>query len=85
MACVYARNFENRWTLVAVPFGSGRKEREQLDFEEEEAVVMLEQLPRQWINIFTGKSLATNGYVPLKELFKDFPVALFVSQGIGYH
>jgi maltooligosyltrehalose synthase len=46
---------------------------------------MLEQLPRQWINIFTGKSLATNGYVPLKELFKDFPVALFVSQGIGYH
>ncbi|WP_276374137.1 malto-oligosyltrehalose synthase [Chryseolinea sp. H1M3-3] len=81
LACVYARNIENKWILVAVPFGITQQNQatETLDLHAEESIVMLEYFPKQWINLFSGKSVISNGYLPLKELYKDFSVALLYS------
>ncbi len=81
LACVYARNIESKWVLVAVPFGVTQQNQagEVLDLHAEESIIMLEYFPKQWTNLFSGKPIISNGYLPLKELFMDFSVALLYS------
>jgi (1->4)-alpha-D-glucan 1-alpha-D-glucosylmutase len=77
MAAVYARNFQDQWIIVAVPFAlASSNQNEVLNLEATESVIMLEQLPHQWTNLFTGESITSNGHLPLKEMLKEFPVAL---------
>jgi (1->4)-alpha-D-glucan 1-alpha-D-glucosylmutase len=83
MAAVYARNFEDRWIIVAVPFGLASAREKELNLEAKESVIMLEQLPRQWTNLFTGEAITSNGYLPLKEILKEFSVALLYSFANG--
>ena len=82
LAAVYARHYNNEWLIVAVPFGlaSHEKRNEILNPEEKEAVIMLEEFPTQWTNVFTGNVIASNGYLPLKEIIKDFPLGLLYAK-----
>lgn len=77
-ACVYARNYNDRWAVVAVSFGAAveANENERIDLEEGEPVVLLDQLPHKWTDLFSGRQIFSTGYIPLKELFRDLPVAL---------
>lgn len=82
MADVFARNYKDTWVLVAVPFGNTSEMKEATsNLPDEEGIVMREGLPDHWINLFSGESLISNGYLQLKELFKDFPVAFLYSSG----
>lgn len=78
LACVYARNYMDRWAVVAVSFGTpnATNENATINLEEGEAIVLLDQLPYEWTNLFSGKRISGMGYLPIKELFKDLPVAL---------
>jgi (1->4)-alpha-D-glucan 1-alpha-D-glucosylmutase len=80
LACVYARTYQNTALLVAVGFASAHETpQDNLGEAEGESLVLLEDLPNNWTNIFTGKHILANGYIPVKELFTDFPVALLYS------
>lgn len=77
IASVYARNFGNAWIIVAVPFGiAGQMKDQLLDVQEGDGITLPEQFPNHWTNLFTDKSMASDGYIPLRELFSDFAVTL---------
>ena len=81
LAMVYARHYNDQWILIVISLGTAKRD-EMEKFPKQEAasaaIVLLEQLPQQWTNDFTGKKLtATNGLLTLQEILEDFPVALF--------
>jgi maltooligosyltrehalose synthase len=77
IAAVYARNLNNAWIIVAVPFGiAGQIKDQRLDVPEGDGITLPKQFPKHWTNLFTGKSITSDGNIPLRELFSDFSVAL---------
>lgn len=81
-AVVYARHYNDQWVLVAVPLDVARRsEASELSKEgwENETILLPEHLPRNWKNVFTAKSIVSEGYLDLRELFDEFPIALLHS------
>ncbi len=42
-------------------------------------IVLPENTPSNWKNVFTGESLSSTNRLSLDKVFKDFPVALLYS------
>jgi maltooligosyltrehalose synthase len=42
-------------------------------------IVLPEDAPHQWINLFTGETLEIPNQISLAQVFKSFPVALLVA------
>jgi (1->4)-alpha-D-glucan 1-alpha-D-glucosylmutase len=77
IASVYARNFENKWIIVAVPFGIAGQMKDQVwELDEHDTITLPAKFPDQWTNLFTGKTIASKGFLSLREMFSDFPVVL---------
>jgi (1->4)-alpha-D-glucan 1-alpha-D-glucosylmutase len=77
IASVYARNYENQWIIVAVPFGiAGQMKDHVLELDEKDTITLPLQFPDQWTNLFTGKTITSKGFLSLREMFSDFPVVL---------
>jgi (1->4)-alpha-D-glucan 1-alpha-D-glucosylmutase len=82
--CAFARNKGDEWVLTVVPrlitglvnvdtFPCGRQ------VWEDSILILPEDAPRDWINIFTGEKLSATsrrGELPLAEVFYTFPVSL---------
>jgi len=72
----YARRKEHKWVMVVIPTGLVA---EQKAGWEGISISMPTDAPKQWKNIFTSEIVFTNGALELKEIFNQFPVAVFES------
>ncbi|KEO71960.1 malto-oligosyltrehalose synthase [Anditalea andensis] len=80
----FVRHFEGTWYLVAAPlnvtslstvdhFALG-------EFWGQGYLNLPDHAPTEWVNLFTGEELGSNGQLKLSSLFKGFPVALLKSK-----
>lgn len=74
VACVFARVHQSKAVLVAVGFKAAYEMQESSDEVVGEPLVLLEDLPDEWTNLFTGKQIITNGFISVRALLSDFPV-----------
>lgn len=72
----YARKKEDKWVMVVIPTGLVAAQKTGWEGIE---VPMPTDAPKRWRNIFTGEVVSTNGDLQLKEVFNQFPVAVFES------
>jgi len=72
----YARKKEDKWGVVVIPTGLVAAQKTGW---EEISIPMPADAPKQWRNIFTGEIINTNGQLELKDIFNQFPVAVFES------
>jgi (1->4)-alpha-D-glucan 1-alpha-D-glucosylmutase len=80
IAAVYARHYKTEWVIVAVPFGIAKQIKDHVwHLSDEDVITLPEEFPHEWKNLFTGTSLTAKGHIPVRELFKDFSVALLYS------
>jgi maltooligosyltrehalose synthase len=76
----YARRLKDQWILVAVPLAIARNMQSDQPYaddpDDRKFVLLPDDAPKSWRNVFTSEMLATDGKLYLFEAFKDFPVAL---------
>jgi (1->4)-alpha-D-glucan 1-alpha-D-glucosylmutase len=79
-AAAYARTTDDRWALVVIPLGLVTHDREEdAALLQDQFLVLPEDGPEKWTNLFTGDTFDSPNQIPLIEMFKDFPVALLVN------
>lgn len=69
----YARHHKDRWVIVAAPLG------EEEPAYSNDALILPEQAPSTWRNVFTGDTMQSEGRLSLSECFRNFQVALLVN------
>ena len=76
-AMAYARALDDQWVIVVVPLYPAH----QPDNPAEQQLVLPEQAPASWRNIFTGATMntAAEGYLHLPGVLAEFPIALLVA------
>jgi len=79
--CAFARRYEKKWALVAAPrFFTKLIEVDILPIGrqlwDDGYILVPEDTPQNWHNIFTGGVIEGKNSLPLAEVFGDFPVAL---------
>jgi (1->4)-alpha-D-glucan 1-alpha-D-glucosylmutase len=70
----YARRREDKWVMVIIPTGLVAAQKTGW---EDINIPMPADAPKRWKNIFTQEAITTNGELALKEIFNQFPVAVF--------
>ncbi|HEX8040234.1 MAG TPA: malto-oligosyltrehalose synthase, partial [Chryseosolibacter sp.] len=79
IAVAYARRRETSWAMVIVPLGLVKREMDSTeDFFSSQHIVLPDDAPERWLNLFTGDTHASPNQISLSEIFRDFPVALLV-------
>lgn len=80
-AAAYARNKKNEsWVIVIFPLGLVTHDPSPDDENTVgQFVVLPEDAPLKWINIFTRQTFESPNQISLQEVFQHFPVALLVS------
>lgn len=78
LVAAYMRRHHHHWVLVVFPFGLARHEQDSGQQRQEQFVVLPEDAPRQWHNLFTGQTIETPNQIAVSEVFKHFPVALLI-------
>jgi (1->4)-alpha-D-glucan 1-alpha-D-glucosylmutase len=80
----YARRLGKTWIIVMIPLALARnRETDQpyaSDPDDSINVVLPEDAPARWRNVFTDELVETAGKFPVFEAFKDFSVALWYNQ-----
>jgi (1->4)-alpha-D-glucan 1-alpha-D-glucosylmutase len=83
-AAGFARNHGNAWVLTVVPLGMVKHDSAgPSDAMSEQFLVLPDNAPVTWLNIFTGERLAVPNQISLSDIFKIFPVALLVGEHTG--
>lgn len=83
-AAGFARHNGKFWALVVVPLGMARHDAaEQSETAGEQFLVLPENAPGEWLNIFTGEYFEIPNQIALSDIFKVFPVALLVGEATG--
>jgi (1->4)-alpha-D-glucan 1-alpha-D-glucosylmutase len=73
----YARKLDDQWALVVVPLSvRSNSEKNPSDVPDTEEVILPEEAPQVWLNVFTGEEVRTEGRMVLSEILGRFPVAL---------
>lgn len=79
-AAAYARTDGTTWAIVVFPFGLVRPDAaDATQAWDEQFLILPEDAPEAWYNLFTGERLALVNALSLSSLFADFPVAMLVS------
>jgi (1->4)-alpha-D-glucan 1-alpha-D-glucosylmutase len=77
----YARHYGEEWIIVMIPLALGRnRESDQpyaSDPDDQVNIILPENAPPRWKNIFTAEEIETTGKFPVFDAFKDFPVAVW--------
>ncbi len=85
----YARHYQDKWYLVAVPLNSTavcKQDVFPLNHLWEEGCIELPHVaPKEWVNIYSGDKVSAEGKIPMRDLFTAFPVALLRSAGFDHH
>ncbi len=79
-----ARKRAHQWVIGVVPrFVMGFSALEKIPLGrrtwKESAVMLPEDAPERWRNVFTGEEITTSGGLPMADVLKTFPVALLTS------
>ncbi len=79
-----ARKRANEWVIGIVPrFVTGLSALEKMPLGrrtwKDAAIVLPDDAPRRWRNVFTGEEIMASGVLPMAEVLKSFPVALLSS------
>src|SRR5690554_404257 len=82
----YARQYNDQWYLVAVPLGvTSCALSKELMVDAKvwgDAFLKLpENAPKEWIHVYTGERFASEGRLPLQEIFASYPVLLLKAKG----
>lgn len=82
--CAFARSYREKWALIAVPrFFTKLSEAGGLSIGkqvwQEDLILLTENTPQNWLNVFTGETVAGGKSIALAELFYKFPVAMLVN------
>ena len=77
-AAAYMRTDRQHWVMVIFPLGLVKHEMDEAH-PDDQFVVLPEDAPRKWINIFTGETLEVPNQIALAQAFDVFPVAAFIS------
>jgi malto-oligosyltrehalose synthase/4-alpha-glucanotransferase len=80
----FLRQYQQTYYLVAVPLRTATiaAEVQEMDWEDTEVVVP-DELPLNWKNIFTGTTITRKIGLKLNDLFRSFPFALLKSQQLN--
>ncbi|MDI3322321.1 malto-oligosyltrehalose synthase [Pinibacter sp. MAH-24] len=70
----YARRKDDKWVLIVIPTGLVAVQKTGWEGIN---IIIPTGTPKHWRNIFTGETITTNGELQLKEIFNQFPVAVF--------
>ncbi len=80
-AAAYARNTNKSWVIVIIPLGLVNHEKcQDEDTLHDQFIILPENTPLKWINLFTGEPLESPNQISVQAVFKLFPVALLVSK-----
>ena len=80
-AAAYARTDGNSWILIIIPLGLVKHDMlPEEDPGRDQYVILPENAPGTWENIFTGEVVESVNQIALQNLFADFPVALLVGE-----
>lgn len=74
-AAAYARRKEDTWVIAVFPFGLAEHD----DPDRQQFVILPEEAPEHWYNLFTGESLDGGNQLALIDVLRNFPVALLTS------
>jgi (1->4)-alpha-D-glucan 1-alpha-D-glucosylmutase len=80
-AAAYARTDGVSWVLIVIPLGLVKHDMlPEEDPGRDQYLILPENAPATWKNIFTGETVESVNQIALQELFADFPVGLLVSE-----
>jgi (1->4)-alpha-D-glucan 1-alpha-D-glucosylmutase len=74
----YARNFKSKWVLIIIPLRIKDKT-DQLDLATGDELILPENAPTLWRNVFTGEVMTAESRITLADRFNRFPVTMFES------
>jgi (1->4)-alpha-D-glucan 1-alpha-D-glucosylmutase len=80
-AAAYARRNGDAWALIAFPLGLVTHKTNPAKDATDQHLVLPENAPGVWMNLFTGETLVTPNQLSVAEIFKDFPVVLLAGSG----
>ena len=79
----YARRLEDSWYIIAAPLnGTSLSTIDHFPLGELWAqghLKLPDNAPTDWVNVFSGENISSNGQMELSDLFKSFPVAMLKS------
>jgi (1->4)-alpha-D-glucan 1-alpha-D-glucosylmutase len=79
----YARCKDEQWVVVVIPLALAKNRETDQPYIEDPTdkryIILPDEAPQQWTNVFTGEILQTVDQLSIFECFKDFPLALFTS------
>jgi (1->4)-alpha-D-glucan 1-alpha-D-glucosylmutase len=75
----YARNQGENWVLVIVPLRIREKHNDPSDIATDDEIILPDNAPNLWRNVFTGEMTQTQGRLPLSACITRFSVALFTN------
>ena len=78
-AAAYARHRHDKWALIVFQFGLVRHDADVDETRTEQFVVLPDEGPDRWTNLFTGEIHVSNNQLSLHEIFRNFPVALLTA------
>ncbi len=83
-AAAFARCRADEWVLVIFPFGLVRHERDGAnDAAATQYVILPEEAPRMWYNLYTSETFEAINQIPLDAVFEKFPVAMLLGGGLA--
>jgi (1->4)-alpha-D-glucan 1-alpha-D-glucosylmutase len=80
----YARRYQDRWVLVAVPLGItslalGNDLALNIEALANTILNLPENAPKEWRHVYTGETFSSKGQLGLTEIFASYPVVLLKS------
>jgi len=77
----FLRSHGSDHVLVLLPIGFNLNDERDFQTSWQDVVVALpDNVPSKWINVFTGNAMESDRTVSIAGVFKDFPLAVYVSQ-----
>lgn len=83
--CAFARRYGDKWALIGVPRFFTRLSEAGIfpigqQVWQEDHILLPENSPRDWLNVFTGETVSGVKEIALSRLFDRLPVALLVGR-----
>ena len=75
----FARNYGDRWALIVVPLRVKERHNDPSDIYTDDEIVLPENAPGLWRNVFTGEIVRAEKRIPLSACLTRFSVALFIN------
>lgn len=75
----FARNHGENWALVIVPLRIKEQHHDPANIVTDDEIILPENAPGRWRNIFTGETVQAQGRMPLATCIERFSVALFTN------